>query len=335
MVTMMEKKKIWLWISALLLIPGIVSLFVWKLQLGIDFKGGSLSEYQTTSLEQGREQVEKIFTEEKVGEIQLQSDVKTSDDIRLYVKSQTLSEDTHRNIVRRLEETNPVVKELSFETIDPQVGRDVTRKALMAIIVASAAIILYLAYSFRGVPKPVSSWQFGVIAVIALLHDVLFIIGFYSLMGHFAGYEVRAEFVTAALTVMGFSVHDTIVVFDRLRENLKRHPSNTFSQIANMSVAQTMTRSLNTSLTVILVLLAIVLLGGESIREFTLTLLVGIAVGTYSSIFVATPLLDWWQTAGPKVRGFFQRSGNALYLRIKDYQLPSLRRQSARKTQKA
>lgn len=335
MVTMMEKRKLWFWISALLLLPGIISLFVWQLQLGIDFKGGSLSEYQTTSLEQGREHVEKIYREEKAGDIQIQSDVKGNDDIRLYVKSQTLTEESHKNIVRRLSESEPAVRELSFETIDPQVGKDVTRKAILAIILASGAIILYLAYSFRGVPKPVSSWQFGVIAVITLLHDVLFIVGFYSLMGHFAGYEVRAEFVTAALTVMGFSVHDTIVVFDRLRENLKRYPSHSFSQIANISVAQTISRSLNTSLTVLLVLLAIVLLGGESIREFTLTLLVGIAVGTYSSIFVATPLLDWWQGTGPKVRAFTNRISHKLYLRLKDFELPRLRRPLGRKIRKA
>ncbi len=293
MVKMMEYKKIWFLISTLLLVPGIMSLLVWHLKLGIDFKGGSLAEYEGTG--ERSEEVKKAYDAEGIKDIQIQTENK-GETSRYFVKSQAIEEQKHRNIVRRLDEKKPPLKELSFENIDPQVGKDVTQKAFYSVILASIAIILYIALSFRGVPKPASSWQFGVFAVVALLHDVLFIIGFYSIMGHFFGYEVKSEFITAALTVMGFSVHDTIVVFDRLRENLKRFPSYTFTQVANISVTQTLSRSINTSLTVILTLLAVVLLGGESIRPFALTLLVGIAVGTYSSIFVATPLLDWWQS---------------------------------------
>ncbi len=296
MVTIMERRNLWFLISAFLIIPGILSLFVWGLRLGIDFKGGSLTEYQTIQAEQGSTHIREAYANQNIHGVDIQTDPKGESDIRIFVKSESIEESKHREIVRRLGTVEPKVTELSFETIDPQVGADVTRKAIIAIIVASLAIVVYIALSFRGVPKPTSSWQFGVIAVVALLHDVLFIVGFYSIMGHFAGYEVKSEFVTAALTVMGFSVHDTIVVFDRLRENLKRFPSHTFREVANMSVGQTAGRSLNTSLTVMLVLLAVVLLGGDTIKPFALTLLVGIAVGTYSSIFVATPLLDWWQS---------------------------------------
>lgn len=290
---MMQRKKTWFIISALLLIPGIISLLVWGLRLGIDFKGGSLSEISQTG-EQGREHIQEIYTSEGIKEVHVESDIRP-DAVHYFIKSEHISQDKHANIVRRLSELQPPGQELSFEAIDPQVGNDVTRKAVAAIIVASLAIIFYIALSFKEVPRPASSWQFGIIAVIALLHDVLFILGFYSLMGHYAGWEVKADFVTAALTVMGFSVHDTIVVFDRLRENLKRFPSLRFTDVANMSVTQTIARSINTSLTVIIVLLALALLGGKTIQPFTVTLLVGIAVGTYSSIFVATPLLDWWQ----------------------------------------
>lgn len=304
MVTIMERRNLWFAISALLIIPGIISLIVWGLRLGIDFKGGSLTEYQTTQSEQGSNHIREAYTSQNIHGVDIQTDQKGENDIRLFVKSESIEESKHREIVRRLGDVQPKITELSFESIDPQVGIDVTRKAIMAIIMASLAIVVYIALSFRGVPKPASSWQFGVIAVVALLHDVLFIIGFYSIMGHYAGYEVKSEFVTAALTVMGFSVHDTIVVFDRLRENLKRFPSHSFREVANMSVGQTAGRSLNTSLTVMLVLLAVVLLGGDTIKPFALTLLVGIAVGTYSSIFIATPLLDWWQTTPLKLRVF-------------------------------
>lgn len=300
MVNLMQKRKIWFLISALLLVPGIIALFLWQLKPGIDFKGGSSSTYTTeASVEQGRAKVEEIFAAEGVKIAQVQSET-IENQQRLYVKAESMSTDKHANIVRRLGEAQPTISEASFETIDPQVGADVTRKAVMAIIFASLAIIIYIALSFRGVPRPTSSWQFGIFAVIALLHDVLFIIGFYSIMGHYFGWEVNADFVTAALTVMGFSVHDTIVVFDRLRENLKKHPSMSFKEVANGSVTQTVARSINTSLTVAFVLLAVVLLGGNNIRPFALTLLVGIVAGTYSSIFVATPLLDWWQDVAPR-----------------------------------
>ncbi len=304
MVKIVEKKRIWFIISALLVVPGLISLGLWQFRPGIDFKGGSLDEFSldrgaesvADARDRGQETIRSIYKEEGAEALDIQVQTPDDKEIRFFVKSQPLEQEKHQNIVRRLDEATPsAIQELSFENIDPQVGADVTRKALWAVAIASLAIILYLALSFRGVPKPLSSWQFGIFAVVALLHDVIFILGFYSLMGHFFGWEVKAEFVTAALTVMGFSVHDTIVVFDRLRENLRRFPSYNFSQVANISVVQTMSRSLNTSLTVLLVLLAVVLLGGDTIRPFTLTLFVGIAVGTYSSIFVATPLLDWWQ----------------------------------------
>lgn len=307
---MMQHKRIWFLISFLLLLPGIISLFVWNLNLGIDFKGGSLAEYKveagesaqekSVTQDQGREVIKKIYSEEGIGEPIVQTDEGASD-VRLITKSKAISSQQRSNIVRRLNESTPKVSELRFETIDPQVGADVTRRAIWSIVIASLAIIIYLTISFRGVPKPLSSVQFGVFAVVALLHDVLFIVGFYSLMGHFFGWEVNADFVTAALTVMGFSVHDTIVVFDRLRENLKLNPSGSFQDIANLSVSQTIARSLNTSITVILALFAVVLLGGTTIRPFALTLLVGIAAGTYSSIFFATPLLDWWRTTQPRL----------------------------------
>lgn len=303
--TLLARRRIWFTVSFIMILPGLISLVIWQLNLGIDFKGGSLVEYRVEAQsqtgsenlpvrQQGSELIKKLYIEEAVGEPIIHTDT-INQDFRYLVKSQSIDPAKRSNIVRRLSESTPKLQELSFESIDPQVGGDVTRKAIWAVIVASIVIIGYITLSFRGIPKPSSSLQFGVFAVIALLHDVMFIIGFFSLMGHFYGWEVNSEFVTATLTVMGFSVHDTIVVFDRLRENLKHNPSHSFKATANKSITQTIVRSLNTSLTVVLVLLAVVLLGGTNIRVFATTLLVGITVGTYSSIFVATTLLDWWQ----------------------------------------
>ncbi len=184
----------------------------------------------------------------------------------------------------------------SFQTVGPVIGRELTIKSLQAVGLASVAIIVYIAYAFREIPKPYSPWKFGVSAVVALLHDVLVVVGAFSLLGHFYKVEIDALFVTALLTVIGFSVHDTIVVFDRIRENLRKTAGRVdFEEVVNESVLQTLTRSLTTSLTVVFTLLALVLFGGESIRWFVVALLVGIISGTYSSIFNAAPLLVLWE----------------------------------------
>ena len=156
-------------------------------------------------------------------------------------------------------------------------------------------IVLYIAFSFRKVPKPTSSLRFGVAAVVALIHDVLLVIGVFAILGKFLGVEIDTMFVTALLTIIGFSVHDTIVVFDRIRENLLKNSGKKFIEVANLSVVQTLARSLNTSLTVIFVLFALLLFGGETIKWFIVALLVGIISGTYSSIFNATALLVFWE----------------------------------------
>ena len=186
-------------------------------------------------------------------------------------------------------------KQEQFETIGPVIGKEITVNALNAILIASVLIVLYIAWAFRAVRKPASSWRFGVCAIIALLHDALVVLGIFSLLGHFWGVEVDSLFVTALLTVIGFSVHDTIVVFDRIRENLRRNIAASFPQIVNDSILQTLVRSLNTSLTAMLVLFTLLIFGGESIRWFVVAMLVGIASGTYSSIFNASQLLVVWQ----------------------------------------
>jgi len=188
-----------------------------------------------------------------------------------------------------------VLEERRVESVGPVIGKELTQKALSALLMASMAIVLYIAFSFRKVPKPASSWRFGITAVIALMHDILVVVGIFAILGKVWGVEIDTLFVTALLTVIGFSVHDTIVVFDRVRENLSKNPGKKFADITNLSIVQTLGRSLNTSLTVIFVLTALLLFGGETIKWFVVALLIGIISGTYSSIFNATALLVWWE----------------------------------------
>ena len=179
----------------------------------------------------------------------------------------------------------------TFNSIGPSVGRELTQKAIVAIIIVVIAIVLYIAFAFRGVSEPVSSWKYGFIAIATLVHDVAIPSGVFALLGHFHGAEVDTLFVVALLTVLGISVSDTIVVFDRIRENLKNRIAPTFSETVGKSLNQTFVRSINTSLTVILVLLSLYLFGPATTKNFALVLIVGMFFGTYSSIFVASPLL--------------------------------------------
>lgn len=186
------------------------------------------------------------------------------------------------------------IEELRFDSIGPTIGKELQQKAIYAIIIVIIAIVFYIAYAFRKVSHPVESWKYGISAVIALTHDILIITGIFAILGHFLNYQVDTLFVTALLTVLGFSVHDTIVTFDRTRENLHHHQDKTYEEVVNISVNQTIIRSLNTSTTTLFVLVAIYLFGGQTIRHFVLALMMGVLIGTYSSIFLASPLLLVW-----------------------------------------
>jgi preprotein translocase subunit SecF len=206
-------------------------------------------------------------------------------------------------ILSHLSDRLGTVEEVGFESIGPTVSRELTWQAINSVVIASLAIILYIAWAFRSVPKPTSSFRFGVTAIIALVHDILFLLGAFAILGRFMSLEVDAMFVVAALTIMGFSVHDSIVVFDRIREKLRSDMGQPMEHIVNHSILETLGRSINTSFTVLLVLLAMLLFGGESIRDFNLALLIGITIGSYSSIFVAAPfLVDWQRWADARAR---------------------------------
>lgn len=283
------KRRLWYAISLLIIVPGMISLFSFGLKRGIDFTGGSLLELN------GR--VEESLVR-PVASLQGFKDVtvSTSGDNHTLIRYRDDSDATKREVnhqtFRKALESQGV-SEVRFDNVGPNVSRDITRNALISVLLASLAIVLYVAWAFRNVPPPASPWAFGISAIVALLHDALLLIGVFSLLGKFFGVEIDALFVTAVLTVIGFSVHDTIVVFDRVRENLRRE-KKPFAVIVNDSILETFARSINTSLTVLLTLLALYLFGGQSIRLFVLALLIGIASGTYSSIFNASPLLVTW-----------------------------------------
>jgi len=286
------KKNLYFLISFLIIIPGIFALVLWGLNLSIDFTGGSRITLSVKNV-QDQNTVEIIKKNLEKDKIKIASIEKSNN--LIFIRTQPLDQKQNDKFVNDLKKEIKNFKEEEFETIGPTIGKETTSDAVKAVVLASLLIVLYITWSFRKIPKPASSFRFGICAIIALIHDVLVVVGIFAIFGHFFGVEIDSLFVTAVLTVIGFSVHDTIVVFDRIRENLKRMSSSSFSTVVNNSILQTLDRSLNTSLTVVLVLLALLLFGGESIKWFVVALLVGVVSGTYSSIFNASPLLVLWQ----------------------------------------
>lgn len=291
-----QNRKYYYLVSGILFLIAIFALIAWGLKPGLDFTGGSLLEVNFSANRPDVVAVGDALKPLNLGDVKVQS----AGDHEMMLRFKTVDQPTHQKILDALVskfEAKPgdgTVKELRYESVGPVVGKELTNKAWMAILIAALAIVLYIAYAFRKVSRPVVSWKYGISAIVALIHDITIVAGLFAILGHFFGVEVDALFITALLTILGFSVHDTIVVFDRTRENLSKHYTADFEEVVNDSVNQTMSRSINTSLATLLVLVALFLFGGETIRYFVLALIVGISVGTYSSIFVASPVVvDW------------------------------------------
>jgi preprotein translocase subunit SecF len=288
-------RRIWYILSTVLILPGIISLAVWHLNVGIDFKGGTLQQISFDS-RPAVDDIRSTLAKTNVSGVQVQSSNTNDVLVRFPNETGKVARDEGNTIIAALNDAHYAPREVSFENIGGSVASDTTKSAVTAVILACLAIIGYIAFSFRNIPRPASSWRFAVSTILALLHDILFVIGAFSLIGHFfPNIEVDSLFITALLTILGFSVNDTIVVFDRIRENLRRAKTGSFEEIANASLNQTLVRSLNTTFTVLIVLLSLLLLGGSSIRNFILALTLGVAIGAYSSIFNAAPLLVTWQ----------------------------------------
>lgn len=296
-------RVLWFVVSGILITASIGSLFIWGLKFGIDFTGGSIQEIAWNVSRPEAAAINAVLKEQGVDDAVIQN-AGSNETISRF---KDVPEDQHAKIVQALKDkfatkeisSDKVLEEKSFSSIGPSVGNEMKTKSIYAIVMVLLAIILYVAWAFRRVSRPVASWKYGVAAVIALVHDVFIPVGIFSILGHYLGYEIDILFVTALLTVLGFSVHDTIVVFDRIRENLLK-TNGDFAEIVNHSINQTVVRSINTSLTVMMVLLAVFFFGGASVKNFVLTLIIGVFFGTYSSIFIASPILVEWQKRGKK-----------------------------------
>ena len=290
-------KKIFIGISIVLVALSVLSLFIFGLNIGIDFKGGALTEVVYKTERPAQDVLDKSLASLNFGSILLQP----TGDLGYIVKTRDLNDTEHALLLKTLSQDKAdTLTEMSFNSIGPTVGRELTRKAILAIILISIAIICFIAFAFRKVSKPVSSWKYGIIAIISLLHDVAIPVGLFVLLSHYYGAEVDTLFVVGVLTILGLSVSDTIVIFDRIRENLRNQANVNkinFSETVGKSLEQSFVRSICTSLTVILVLLALFFFGPVSTKYFALMLTAGMFFGTYSSIFLASPLLvlveDW------------------------------------------
>jgi preprotein translocase subunit SecF len=293
MYNILGKRKYFYVFSGTLVILSIASLFVWGLKYGLDFSGGTLAEFQIPNSQFQINEVKSGLEEAGVSDAIITPTQNNS----FLVRYGNSDDEKNKAVLAKLKEKYPDIQNTRLDYIGPSISSELKKKAAWALGIAIVGIALYIAYAFRQVSRPVESWKYGVGAVIALAHDVLITIGVFSILGHFWNIEVDTSFVAALLTILGFSVHDTIVVYDRTRENLlKRSAKEEFDETVNRSLNETMARSINTSLTVLITLLAIFIFGGESIKNFTLALLIGITFGTYSSIFIASALMvDWWK----------------------------------------
>ena len=298
MMNIIKNSKVFFSFSSILVIVAILSVLFNLFKNGelfnyaIDFSGGTILEIQVNNEDVSKNDVFSAvdsFAESHSLNIQ------SADNNRFVFKMKHLDEEGHRLIIDKLDEKFSFT-ENRFVTMGPSVGETMKKKALIALVIALVCIVLYIAYAFREIPNDLSVWKFGFAAIAALMHDVIIAVGVFSILGLIIGVEIDSLFITGLLTVMGFSVHDTIVVFDRFRENLKHSSSfEDMDKIGNDSIMQTMARSINTSISTLFPLVALFFFSASDIRMFILVLIIGIVVGTYSSVFIATPLLVFWQ----------------------------------------
>jgi preprotein translocase subunit SecF len=282
-------RPIWYLLSAAMIGASIVFLAVFGLKEGIDFAGGSLLVVRYEGARPSPIEAENTVSSLNLGGIIVQPVGETDMSFRL----KDMDEASHQKFVQQLKDKYGNITELRFDSIGPVIGQELRSKSIFALVIVFIAILIYIAYVFRKVSVPIASWKYGLITAFTAFHDIIIPIGLFALLGKLHGLEIGTSFVAAILTIMGFSIHDTIVVLDRVRENLQR-TSGLFEDIVNTSLNQTIVRSINTTITTLLALLAVYFFGGASVHDFSLALIVGIGVGAYSSIFIAAPMLVTW-----------------------------------------
>lgn len=292
-INFLKYRKAYFIFSGILILASLAFLLVFGLKPGIDFTGGSILEVEYKEERPSNQTIRESLSGLDLGEFLLQP----TDEKGLILRMKEISEETHREIIERLRgaDEGEEVEELRFESIGPVIGRELREKTGIVIVLSLLAILFYVAIAFRKVSFPAKSWQYGISSLIALFHDTLIPIGIFSVLGRIYEIQITIPVIVALLTVLGYSINNTVVVFDRIRENLlKKVASGNYTETVNSSLNQTFTRSLNTSLTTLFVLLAIFFFGGETLRYFSLMLILGIVAGTYSSLFLASPILVAW-----------------------------------------
>ncbi len=289
---LMKYKKLYFFISAIFLIPGLISLMLYGLKPAIDFAGGSLLEINLLNKESSTiEEQEELKND--LQPVFAVDTIQTSGPNSEIFRGKEISNEAKEQALAIIEERYGEIELLRFESIGPVLGQELLKKAINAVLIVAGVIIIYIWQQFHDL-------KYGISAVLAMFHDTLILLGIFSLLGHFSGVEVDVLFITAVLTSLSFSIHDTIVVYNRIRELKKTHRQLSLTAIANLAVGKTLSRSINDSLTIIIMLLSLVLLGGESIRYFSLALLIGAITGTYSSSFIAVPILLVWEEISNK-----------------------------------
>ena len=296
-INVIKYRRFWLSFSAILVISSIVLLSVFNLRLGIDFLGGNLLEVE---YKESQPEVAKLY--ELLDESNLASLVIQATDnsiIFRFMETESSDYDDLIKLLSTLSADYGEMEEIRYESVGPSIGQELRSKSFWLFTIVLIIIIFYIALAFQKVSKPVASWKYGLVAIIALFHDLIITIGVFVLLGYFYQTEINTPFIVALLMILGYSVNDTIVVFDRIRENLPRS-EDSFEGTVNSSVNQTLARSINTTLTTLFALIAIYIFGGDTISDFVLVLIVGILCGAYSSIFFASPLLTLFNKRAKK-----------------------------------
>jgi len=292
MFNFLKYSKIYLIFSAVLVLMAIVVLIIFGLNFGIDFTGGSILEANFEKTRPQNQIIKEKLSDLNLGNIYIQP----TGERGIILRMKDISEQTHQQVLKRLGE----VKELRFESVGPVIGKELREKTILFTILSFLGILLYIAFAFRKVSRPLASWRYGVVSIVILFHDIILPVSIFSLLGKFYGVQITIPIVVALLTVVGYSINNGVVVFDRIRENILKKISSRISfreiytDVVNNSLNQTLSRQINTSLTTLFPLVAIFFFGGVSLKYFSLTLMLGICFGTYSSIFLLTPLLVSW-----------------------------------------
>jgi preprotein translocase subunit SecF len=286
-------RKIYYIFSGILVVASIVSIFSFGLKPGIDFTGGSVMELSFSDSRPSNKDIEGVLNQFNLGDFTIQP----TGDKGVIIKMKEINEETHQSILKSF----PGAEEKQFEFIGPSVGQELKQTTMKALFLALIAIAIYIAFAFRKISRPVPSWQYGIATVIGLSHNILIPLGVFAYLGKFYNIEITIPIIAALLTILAFSVHDNIVIFDRIRENLLKRGTQSFEETVNFSLNQTLGRSINTVLTVLFVLFAILFFGGETLRYFSLAIIIGITFGAYSSICIASPLLITWYKNPKKI----------------------------------